>query len=376
MTKKVDLPTPSQIKSYLDKYVIGQDEAKRVLAIAVYNHYKRLNYKSYDDTVIEKSNIILHGHTGCGKTMLVKTIARLLDVPCYIQDCTKITASGYVGDDVENCIVGLLRECNYNISKAQKGIVVLDECDKIAKKEAGLSVTRDVSGECVQQSLLKIVEGDIVGVQPSGGRKHPDAQQLYINTKDILFIACGAFVGLDEIVRKKAGRKRVGFKTSPAKTTTIENQRRQITPEDFQKFGFIPEFIGRFPVITYVDKLSEADLLKILKEPKNSIVSQYKALMAMDNAELNFTDEALAEIAHCAYLSGTGARSLRGVFEKVMMDVMYTVPDETRKSRKKKSVMIDREYVRNVIQSLSGNPSPAGLPGVKFSVSHTEKITG
>lgn len=357
--KKVNLPTPSKIKHYLDEYVIGQEEAKKALSVAVYNHYKRIihNYenKGLDgETTIDKSNIILHGATGSGKTLLVKTIAELINVPYYIQDCTKITASGYVGDDVENCLVGLLRSCNYNIEKAEMGIIVLDEVDKIAKKEAGQSITRDVSGECVQQSLLKIVEGDVVGVPPNGGRKHPEAQQLYINTNNILFIACGAFVGLDDIVKKKIGGHKIGFESDDnAMTINDKEINDYVTSDDFKKYGFIPEFVGRFPIITHVDSLSEGDLVTILKEPKNSLVKQYTALLNMDKADLMFDPEALKEIARVANLTKTGARGLRSILEIVMKDVMYETPDETVSSKKRKKIVITEKYVKEKIKVYS-----------------------
>lgn len=333
---EVKLLSPMQIKQFLDQYVIGQEEAKKTLSVAVYNHYKKIFNNSFDggSVEIDKSNIILLGSTGSGKTLLVKTIARLLNVPCYIQDCTKITASGYVGSDVEDCLAGLLRACDYDVKAAQNGIVMLDEGDKIALKGAGPSITRDVSGECVQQSLLKIVEGDIVGVPPAGGRKHPEQPLTYIDTKNILFILSGAFVGLDDIVKDRIGHGRIGFESVTTLNGFNEEQVNSfVTPQDIREFGFIPEFVGRFPIITYVNKLSEEDLYTILKEPKNSLVKQYTQLLAMDNTKLVIEDGALREIAKTAFSLETGARGLRAIFETVMEDVMFTCPENTKKAK-------------------------------------------
>ena len=330
MNQNIKLRRPDQIKAWLDKHVIGQDEAKKTLSVAVYNHYKRIMHR--DDpgckVNIDKSNVILLGPTGCGKTLMVKKIAEYLDVPCYIQDCTKITASGYVGSDVEDCLVGLLRSCNYDMEKAEHGIVILDEGDKIAKKEAGVSITRDVSGECVQQSLLKIVEGDIVGVPPFGGRKHPEQSLLYVNTKDILFILSGAFVGLDGIVDRRMGRdrKRIGFHDGEA--APEGSNLADVAPEDLREFGMIPEFIGRFPVITYVDPLDKAALKRILTEPKDAIVNQYEELLREDGIDFSVNPDALDAIADEAARLGTGARALRGIMEKVMRDIMFDAPKD------------------------------------------------
>ena len=305
---------PDQIKGILDRHVIGQDEAKKTLAVAVYNHYKRIrhNDESASKVKIDKSNIILLGGTGCGKTLLVKTIAEALDVPCYIQDCTKLTASGYVGSDVEDCLVGLLRASNYNISKAEMGIVMLDEGDKIAKREAGPSITRDVSGECVQQSLLKIVEGDLVGVPPMGGRKHPEQPLLYVNTKNILFILSGAFVGIEDIIAKRIGKSgsRIGFCTAEEKYNR-EGILEEVSAQDLRDFGLIPEFAGRFPIVTHVDSLDEKALERILIEPQNSLISQYCELLREDGIALAFSSKALRAIAREALSMGTGARGLR-----------------------------------------------------------------
>ena len=285
------LPSPEEIKEFLDKYVIGQDEAKKILSVAVYNHYKRIIYnKNYaTETEIEKTNCILLGESGSGKSLLIKTIAKLLGVPYYIQDTTKLTASGYVGSDVEDCVAGLLRACNYDVRAAECGLIALDEADKIAKKAAGPSITRDVSGECVQQSLLKIVEGDLVGVNPEGGRKHPDQPLTYVDTKNILFICLGAFVGLEDIIKRRLGQSKIGFdqNNNDVEITNESNLNEYVTSEDLKEFGFIPEFVGRFPVITSVKKLTVDDLKRILTEPKNAVTKQYKELLAMDTQILN-----------------------------------------------------------------------------------------
>ena len=337
-----NLLTPAEIKSYLDQYVIGQDEAKKTLSVAVYNHFKKIlnNEVVNSDVEIDKSNVILLGNTGSGKTLLVKTIARLLNVPCYIQDCTKITASGYVGSDVEDCLAGLLRACDYDINLARHGIVMLDEGDKIATKGAGPSITRDVSGECVQQSLLKIVEGDLVGVPPAGGRKHPEQPLIYVDTTNILFILSGAFVGLDSIIKNRVGHGRIGFNAvSATDYINDDNVYTYASPQDMREFGFIPEFVGRFPIITHVNKLSVDDLFTILKEPKNSLVKQYTQLLEMDNTKLVIEDEALMEIAKIAFELETGARGLRAIFEEVMEDIMFEAPKNKENKRMVKFVL-------------------------------------
>lgn len=347
--KAVTLPRPDEIKAFLDKFVIGQEEAKKILSVAVYNHYKKiLNNNSVRNHVeIDKSNIILLGSTGCGKTLLVKTIAKMLNVPCYIQDCTKLTASGYVGEDVENCLVGLLQSCNYDIPAAQMGIVMLDEGDKLAKAEAGPSITRDVSGECVQQSLLKIVEGERVGVPPMGGRKHPDQQLVYVDTTNILFIFSGAFVGIEDIIHERVnGGNKIGFATkSNSKEKDEDEIIHKVTSQDVKDFGFIPEFVGRFPIITCVDELDKEALVKIMTEPENAIVSQYTALLKMDNAKLKFTDDALDEIAELALALKTGARGLRSIMETVMTDIMFETPLKSMGQDKPIKVTIDRDMV-------------------------------
>jgi len=335
---------PSKVKAYLDKRVIGQEDAKKTLAVAVYNHMKRSVLRAQDkNTSVRKSNIILMGGTGCGKTYLVKCIADYMKVPCYIQDCTKITASGYVGSDVEDCLGGLLRSCNYDLEKAKHGIVVLDEIDKNAVRSAGPSITRDVSGECVQQSLLKIVEGDLVGVAPMGGRKHPEQPLLYLDTSDILFIATGAFVGMEDIVSRRlgVGGGKIGYGRTGAGTGEV-NLLDAVTPQDLRDFGMIPEFVGRFPVISHVEPLGKDALVRILTEPEDALVKEYRQLLEMDGVGLTFEDGALDAVAEQALSMGTGARGLRGIMESFMRDVMFEAPDIKGGGRE---VRITREMV-------------------------------
>lgn len=324
------LPRPDEIKAYLDRYVIGQDEAKKVLSVAVYNHYKRIiqndSMKNGND-VLDKSNVVMLGETGCGKTYLIKTIAKCLDVPCYIQDCTKITESGYVGSDVEECLVGLLRDCDYDLERTQRGIVVLDECDKLSKQEAGPSITRDVGGVGVQQALLKIVEGDTVGVPPMGGRKHPEQPLIYVDTTNILFIATGAFVGLKEIIEKRLGYKgKIGYGEGDEAGKLPGSTISYATPHDLREYGMIPEFVGRFPVITNVEALSEDDLCEILTKPRNSLVNQYGRMLGFDGLKLSFDKAALHSVAGFAAKLGTGARGLRSIMETVMTETMFEAP--------------------------------------------------
>ena len=335
---------PSKVKAYLDKRVIGQEDAKKTLAVAVYNHMKRSVLRAQDkNTSVRKSNIILMGGTGCGKTYLVKCIADYMKVPCYIQDCTKITASGYVGSDVEDCLGGLLRSCNYDLEKAKHGIVVLDEIDKNAVRSAGPSITRDVSGECVQQSLLKIVEGDLVGVAPMGGRKHPEQPLLYLDTSDILFIATGAFVGMEDIVSRRlgVGGGKIGYGRTGVGTGEV-NLLDSVTPQDLRDFGMIPEFVGRFPVISHVEPLGKDALVRILTEPEDALVKEYRQLLEMDGVGLTFEDGALDAVAEQALSMGTGARGLRGIMESFMRDVMFEAPDIKGGGRE---VRITREMV-------------------------------
>ena len=350
---------PDQIKSWLDRFVIGQEEAKKTLSVAVANHYKRIRHNSVPGckTRIDKSNVILLGPTGCGKTLMVRKIAEYLDVPCYIQDCTKITASGYVGSDVEDCLAGLLRSCNYDLGKASRGIVVLDEGDKIAKAEAGPSITRDVSGECVQQSLLKIVEGDLVGVQPAGGRKHPEQSLIYLDTTNILFILSGAFVGLEDIIRRRlgGGERKIGFACDSNTTVTRSEEvspLSEASPEDLRSFGLIPEFVGRFPVITHVEPLSKDSLIRILSEPTDSLIAQFSALLEEDGVRFRVDGDALDRIAAGALRLGTGARGLRSILEKVMRDLMYDLPMQAA-GRKRYSYTLTGETVDSILGTVA-----------------------
>ena len=330
-TLNEELPSPQDIKKILDDYVIGQDDAKKILAVAVYNHYKRIAHEEEadkDDVEIQKSNVLLLGPTGCGKTLLARTLAKILNVPFAIADATTLTEAGYVGEDVENILLKLIQAADGDIAKAEKGIIYIDEIDKITRKSENPSITRDVSGEGVQQALLKIVEGTVASVPPQGGRKHPNQELLQINTENILFICGGAFEGLENIIKDRTGKKSIGFGTKIESQKEVNKYEifKELLPQDLLKFGLIPEFIGRLPIVATLKDLDRDTLVKILVEPKNSLIKQYKKLFEIDGVELEFTNEALEAIVDKGIERKTGARGLRSILEEIMTDIMFDIP--------------------------------------------------
>ncbi|HIU52307.1 MAG TPA: ATP-dependent Clp protease ATP-binding subunit ClpX [Candidatus Merdicola faecigallinarum] len=373
-----EIPTPEEINHILDEYVIGQEEAKRTLSVAVYNHYKRINHieneekKEKDDVEIQKSNILLLGPTGCGKTLLAQTLARILNVPFAIADATTLTEAGYVGEDVENILLKLIQAADYDIEKAEKGIIYIDEIDKISRKSENPSITRDVSGEGVQQALLKIVEGTVASVPPQGGRKHPHQELLQINTENILFICGGAFEGLEKIIEDRTGKKAIGFgaEIQTKKDKERSEMFKELLPQDLLKFGLIPEFVGRLPIIATLKELDRNALIDIVTKPKNALVKQYKKLVELDGVELEFEPEALEVIVDKAIERKTGARGLRSIIEEIMRDIMYEIPSNPKIEK----CIITKETVENMgkPELIINENKERKKPVIKKKIQHTQ----